>query len=93
MAGGRVRDPPGETAEQRIVLPQAYGLGANSFAKSRRFLSLFFSFLFFINLFILFTHLFIFGCVGSSLLHPGFSLVAASGLLLAVASLVAEHGL
>ena len=44
----------------------------------------------------------IFGCVGSSLLHVGFSLVAASGghpplrcagLLIAVASLVVEHGL
>ena len=54
----------------------------------------FFLFLFLINLFI-------FGCIGSSLLHVGFSLVAASGgllfimvlrLLIAVASLVAEHG-
>ena len=54
-------------------------------------------FFFFINLFILF----IFGCVGSSLLCTGFSscgewgllFVAVRGLLIAVASLVAEHGL
>ena len=46
-------------------------------------------------------NLFIFGCVGSLLLHAGFSLVAASGgysvvvhrLLIAVTSLVAEQGL
>ena len=46
-------------------------------------------------------YLFIFGCVGSSLLCTGFSLVVASGgffvvmrgLLVAWASLVAEHGL
>ena len=46
-------------------------------------------------------YLFIFGCVGSSLLRVAFSLVAANrllflvvlGLLIAVASLVAEHGL
>ena len=44
---------------------------------------------------------FFFGCVGSLLLHGGFSLVVASGsyysvvrrVLIAVASLVAEHGL
>ena len=36
--------------------------------------------------------LFIFGCAGSSLLR-GLSLVAARGLLIAVASLVAERGL
>ena len=45
---------------------------------------------------------FIFGCVGSSLLRAGFSLVEASGgysfavvcrLLTVVASLVEEHGL
>ena len=36
--------------------------------------------------------LFIFGCAGSSL-QRGFSLVVAYGLLVAVASLVAEHGL
>ena len=44
---------------------------------------------------------FFFGCAGSSLLRSGFSLVAASRgyfvavrrLLIAVASLVAEHGL
>ena len=53
--------------------------------------------LFVINLFI---YLFIFGCVGSLLLHAGFSLVAVSGgysvavrRLLEMASLVAEHGL
>ena len=34
---------------------------------------------FFVNLIILFIYLFIFGCVGSSLLHAGFSLVVASG--------------
>ena len=48
---------------------------------------------FFINLFI-----YLFGCLGSSLLCTGFSLVVASvvvlcGLLIVVASLVAEHGL
>ena len=45
--------------------------------------------------------LFIFGCIGSSLLHAAFSscgergllFVAVRGLLIAVASLVAEHGL
>ena len=44
---------------------------------------------------------FIFGCVGSSLLCAGFSscgkwgllFVAVRGLLIAMASLVAEHGL
>ena len=51
----------------------------------------------------IFFYLFIFGCVGYLLLHAGFSLVAAStgylllvavqGLLVAVASLVVEHGL
>ena len=54
---------------------------------------------FFFNKFI---YSFIFGCVGSSLLRTGFSLVVASRdysslrcarLLIAVASLVAEHGL
>ena len=53
-------------------------------------------FFFLINLF----NLFIFGCVGSSLLQRAFSsccergllLVAVRGLLTAVASLVAEHG-
>ena len=39
-----------------------------------------------------FIYLFIFGCAGSSL-QRGFSLVVAYGLLVAVASLVAEHGL
>ena len=51
--------------------------------------------------FIIFIYLLIFGCIGSSLLCAGFSLVAGSGdyfvvvlgLLIAVASLVAEHGL
>ena len=53
--------------------------------------------------FFFFNYLFIFGCVGSSLLHAGFSLAAACGgyssfiavrgLLITVASLVAEHGL
>ena len=48
---------------------------------------------------ILFIYLFIFGCVGSSLLRAGFlwlqqaGVVAVCGLLTAVASLVAEHGL
>ena len=48
----------------------------------------------------LFIYLFIFGCIVSSLLHAGFScsergllFVALHGLLIAVASLVAEHGL
>ena len=58
-------------------------------------------FFFFLINFFLFIYLFSFGCVGSSLLHAGFSLVVASGgysvavsgLLTAVASLVAEHGL
>ena len=57
----------------------------------------FFYFIFLIYLF----YLFIFGCVGSSLLRKGFSscdehgllLVAVRGLLIAVASLVVEHGL
>ena len=53
-------------------------------------------------LFILFYfNLFIFGCVGSLLLHTGFLwlwrlgllFVVVRGLLIAVASLVAEHGL
>ena len=56
--------------------------------------------LFFKNKFI-YLFYFIFGCIGFSLLHVGFSLVAASGgysvavcgLLIVVASLVAEHGL
>ena len=56
------------------------------------------SFFFNINLFIYF----IFGCVGSLLLHTGFLsscgergllFVVVHGLLIAVASLVAEHGL
>ena len=50
---------------------------------------------------ILIIYLFIFGCVGSSLLHRAFSscgeqgllLVVVCRLLIAVASLVAEHGL
>ena len=54
--------------------------------------------LFKINLFI---HLFIFGCVGSLRLRAAFSscgergllFVAVRGLLIAVASLVVEHGL
>ena len=56
------------------------------------------TFFFFFNLFI---YLFIFGCVGSSLLCVGFSscgergllFIAVHRLLVAVASLVAEHGL
>ena len=56
------------------------------------------SFSLYINLFILFI---IFGCVGSSLLRGLFSswgergllFIAVHGLLIAVASLVAEHGL
>ena len=52
------------------------------------------------NILNLFIYLFI-GCAGSLLLHAGFSLVVASwgysvvvrGLLIAVASLVVEHGL
>ena len=59
----------------------------------------FFFFSFFpINLFIY--YLFIYGCVGSSLLHAGSScgewgllFIAVRGLLIAVAPLVAEHGL
>ena len=51
--------------------------------------------------FCLFIYLFIYGCVGFSLLGAGFSscgergllFVAVCGLLIAVASLVAEHGL
>ena len=44
---------------------------------------------FFFNKFIYFIILFyFFGCVGSSLLRVGFSLVAVHGLLIAVASLV-----
>ena len=34
---------------------------------------------------------FIFGCAGSSLLRVGLSLVVVRGLLVSVASLVAEH--
>ena len=45
---------------------------------------------FFLNLFI---YLFIFGCVGSLLLHVVFLLVAVCGLLTVVASLVVEHRL
>ena len=49
----------------------------------------------------LFIYLFIFGCVGSSLLHTAFSSCREQGLLffavhrllVAVASLVVEHGL
>ena len=52
-------------------------------------------------LLLLFTYLFIHGCSGSSLLHRlslaavsrGHSLVVVCGLLPAVTSLVAEHGL
>ena len=40
----------------------------------------------------LFIHLFIFCCDGSSVLHAD-SLVALHGLLIAVATFVAEHGL
>ena len=56
----------------------------------------------FIHSFIyLFIYLFIYGCIGSSLLRAGVSLsgergllfIAVHGLLIAVASLVAEHGL
>ena len=50
------------------------------------------SFLFFYFLINLFIHLFIFGCVGSPLLR-GLLFVAVRSLLIAVASLVAEHGL
>ena len=56
-------------------------------------------FLFFLNKFIYF-YLVSFGCVGSSLLCTGSScskwgllFIAVHGLLTAVASLVAEHGL
>ena len=50
---------------------------------------------------LLFVYLFIFSCVGSLLLHVAFSScgewgllsIAVRGLLTAVASLVAEHGL
>ena len=57
-----------------------------------------YSFFFLINLFI---HLFIFGCVGSLWLcaalsscgERGLLFVAVRGLLIAVASLVVEHGL
>ena len=48
------------------------------------------SFFFLINLFV---YLFIFGCVGSSLLPWAFSSCGEQGLLIVVASLVAEHGL
>ena len=37
-------------------------------------------------------YLFIYGCVGSSLLRTGFLFIAVCGLLIVVASLVAEHG-
>ena len=56
----------------------------------------------YINLFIVLFYFTFFGCVGSLLLPTGFSLVAASRgllfvavrrLLIAAASLVAEHGL
>ena len=55
-------------------------------------------FLLFLNTFV---YLFIFGCIGSSLLHAAFFsyveqgllFLAVPGLLIAVASLVAEHGL
>ena len=51
--------------------------------------------------FFLINYLFVFGCVGSSLLRAAFSscgewgllFVAMRGLLIVVASLVAEHGL
>ena len=56
--------------------------------------------IFFFYKFIYLFLLFIFGCVGSSLLSAGFScsewgllFVAVRGLLIAVASLVVEHGL
>ena len=56
--------------------------------------------LFFLNKFIYFIY-FTFGCIGSSLLRAGFLscgergllFVAVRGLLIAVASLVVEHGL
>ena len=51
-----------------------------------------FFFFFFLNFIYLFIYLFI-GCIGSSLLRAGFLFVAMRGLLTAVASLVAEHGL
>ena len=55
----------------------------------------------FLKKFIQFIYLFIFGCVGSSLLRVAFFscgkrgllFVAVCGLLIEVASLVAEHGL
>ena len=55
-----------------------------------------------VGIFKIFIYSFMFGCAGSSLLHLGFSLVVASegyslvvvcGLLIAMASLVVEHGL
>ena len=63
-------------------------------------LAAFYLFIYFLNFIYLFIYLFIFGCAGSSV--HGLSLVAASGdysfimvcrLLIAVVSLVAEHGL
>ena len=66
-------------------------------------LSLLSFFFFFINLFIILFYLFIyFGCIGSSLLRAGFFsgcgeqgllFTEVHGLLIVVASLVAEHGL
>ena len=38
-------------------------------------------------------YLYVYDCAGSSLLHVDFTLVAGRGLLIAVASLVAEHRL
>ena len=45
-----------------------------------------------------FIYLFAFGCAGSSLLHPvaereGYTLAVVCGLLIAVVSLIVEHGL
>ena len=51
-------------------------------------------FFFFFFYLILFIYLFIFGCVGSSVRARAFSSCGEQGLLfIAVASLVAEHGL
>ena len=49
--------------------------------------------LFISYLYLLFYSVFNFDCSGPSLLHEGLSLVAASGLLIAVASLVKKHRL
>ena len=89
MDAGRRHEPPGQ--RQGEVITHSSG-GSQSII----FLFLFF----FINLFII--YLFIFGCVGSSLLHVrAFSscgerellFIVVRGLLTAVASFVVEHGL